>query len=80
MKYSDICGKEVINVRDGALIGLVKDLSFDPCTYVIHAIFVSPCKTLVKKILPWFFPREEIKISVNEIENISGDVILVKFH
>lgn len=79
MKYSTICGKEVINICDGSLIGLVKDVSFDSCTYVIHAIYVAPCKSFVKKIFPWLFPTEEIKISMNEIENINGDVILVKF-
>lgn len=80
MKYSDICGKEVINVLDGSLIGLVNDLQFDPCTYTIHAIFVHPEQSCMKKLFPWFFPTTEIEIPVSEIENIMGDVILVKFY
>ena len=80
MKYSEICGKQVINVMDGARIGLVSDLEFDPCTYTIHAIFVHPTQSMVKKLFPWFFPCDEIEIPIEEIKNISGDVILVKVH
>ncbi|MEG0469139.1 PRC-barrel domain-containing protein [Amedibacillus sp. YH-ame6] len=80
MKFCEIAGKEVINVRNGTLVGFVNDLGFDECNYVIHAIYVRPAQSLVKKIFPWFFPCEEIEIPVNEIENINGDVVLVRFH
>lgn len=80
MKFSEICGRQVINVIDGGLIGLVSDVIFDPCTYVIHSIVVRPTQSFVKKMLPWFFPCDEIVIPTKEIENIEGDVILVKFH
>lgn len=79
MKYTDICGRQVINVMDGSMIGLVNDVEFDPCTYVIHSIFVHPTQPIVKKLFPWFFPCDEIEVPTQEIENISGDVILVKF-
>lgn len=80
MKYTDICGRQVINVVDGSMIGLVNDVEFDPCTYVIRSIFVHPTQSFVKKLFPWFFPCDQIEIPVREIENIAGDVILVKFH
>lgn len=80
MRFSDICGKQVINVRDGTMIGCVNDVVFNPMSYVIDAIYVRPQLSKVKRILPWFFPCDEIEISVNEIENIMGDVILVKVH
>ena len=76
MRFSDICGKEVINIADGCLIGHVADLEFDSRTFEIFAIYATPCKSFVKKI----FPVEQIQISVSEIENIHGDVILVHFH
>ncbi|MEF9968155.1 MAG: sporulation protein, partial [Longicatena sp.] len=67
-------------IRDGTLVGVVKDMGFDAFTYEIHSIFVHPACSFVKRILPWFFPCEEIEIAINEIESITGDVILVKFH
>lgn len=79
MKFSEISGRQVINVIDGSLIGLVSDVIFDPCTYVIHSIVVRPTQTFVKKLFPWFFPCDEIVIPTGEIENIEGDVILVRF-
>lgn len=80
MKFCEICGREVINIRDGTLVGLVNDIAFDQSDYLIYAIYVRPSLTLMKKILPWLFPCEEVEIPVCEIENIAGDVILVRFH
>lgn len=79
MKYSDICGKEVINIHDGSLVGIVQDIAFDACTYVIFALYVQPAASFVKKIFPWFFSTQEIEIVMDEIINIQGDVILVKY-
>ena len=80
MNYTDICNRQVINVIDGSMIGLVNDVEFDPCTYVIRSIFVHPAQSFVKKLFPWFFSCDQIEIPTREIENIAGDVILVKFH
>lgn len=80
MKFCEICGKQVINLRDGTLIGFVNDLGFNDHDCLIRAIYVRPAQSLVKKILPWFFPCEEIEISINEIENMGGDVLLVRVH
>lgn len=79
MRYSDIIGKQVINIRNGALIGTVCDLAFDPCSYLIYAIYACPPRSCIKKCFPFFFGKEEIEIDVKEIENIQGDVILVRF-
>lgn len=79
MRYSEICGKQVINVVDGSLVGHVVDLGFDSYTYEVFALYVQPCRSMVKKLLPWLFTVEQIEITVPEIENITGDVILVHF-
>lgn len=79
MKYSEIAHKQVINIRNGDLIGLVNDLEFDPYSYQICAIYVAPPVSCIKKMFPWFFNRQEVQIDVKEIENITGDVILVRF-
>ena len=79
MRFCEICGKEVINVRDGTLVGCVNDIAFDPDNYLVYALYVRPSQTMIKKLFPWFFPCEEIEIPIREIENIAGDVILVRF-
>lgn len=79
MRYSEICGKEVINISNGSLIGLVSDLEFEVYSYQIEAIFARPPMPFMKKCLPWLFHCEEVMIPVSEIENIAGDVILVRF-
>lgn len=79
MRYSDIAGKQVINIRSGAVVGVVSDMGFDPCAYQIYSIFAIPHRSCIKKMLPFLFNKEEIEIDVKEIENISGDVILVRF-
>ena len=79
MRFSDICGKEVINIADGCLIGHVADLEFDSRTFEIFAIIATPCKSFVKKIFPWIFPVEQFKFRYQN-RNIHGDVILVHFH
>lgn len=79
MKFSELCGRQVINVKTGCLIGLVNDVGFDAYSYQVKLIYVRPAAKFVKKLLPWFFPCEEIEIPIDEIENICGDVILVRF-
>ncbi|WP_416325803.1 PRC-barrel domain-containing protein [[Eubacterium] hominis] len=79
MRYCEIAGKQVINIRTGGLLGVVSDMGFDPRNYQIYAIFVTPKCSCIKKMLPFLFSREEIEIDVKEIENINGDVILVRF-
>lgn len=77
MRYSELCGKQVINITDGTMIGHIADMSFDSCSYEVKAFYITPCQSFLKKLLPWLFPLEQIEISIREIENIKGDVILV---
>lgn len=77
MRYSEICGKQVVSITSGTLIGHVSDLGFDACQYQVQALYVQPCKPFVKRLLPWLFPTEQIEIPIREIEHIAGDVILV---
>ncbi len=70
-RFSDLCGREVINVCDGALIGCVCDFSFDGCGHMI-ALYVAPqgkwyslkkCKPIC---IPW-----------DRIQRLGDDVVLV---
>ncbi len=80
MQYNDIKNKQVVNVCDGTLVGYVVDLQFQPNSYEIVAIYVEPKKPFLKRIFPWLYSCEYIKIYTKEIENIQGYVILVRYN
>lgn len=79
MRFCEIAGKQVINLCDGRVVGLVNDVAFDVKSNKLLAIYARTTQPFVKKMLPWLFPCEEIEISMQEIENICRDVILVRF-
>lgn len=78
MRYSELCGKEVVDIKNGRVIGRISDLCFLENNYVIKEFFVSQPENCVKKLFPWFFSHDEITISTNDIINIGEDVILVQ--
>lgn len=78
MKYSELSAKKVVNMKDGSILGMVMDLEIEIHQYQIYAIYVGQNPSCFKKMLPWFFHAELIKITVDEIINIGEDVILVK--
>lgn len=59
-RYSDLTQKEVINIKDGSLLGTVRDMDMDFCTGQVQAIilqgesrflgFLGPC---CEWIIPW---------------------------
>ena len=69
--FEEICGKEIINVKDGSSFGYADDILFDTEIRKITALII--------KGNPKFFGREEdISISGDKIETIGKDIILVK--
>ena len=64
MRFSELHCREVINLCDGARLGEVSDLIFDPVCGQITAIVVPG-----QGAIPW-----------NCIETLGEDYILVKFH
>lgn len=73
MRICDLHDKEVVNVKDGCIIGCVADVDFDCNTGCICAIIVpGPVK------LCGFFGRDtEYIIPFKCVMNIGADVILV---
>lgn len=65
--------KEVINVCDGARLGLVSDLEIDVKTGKIKKIIV-PCQG---KIFGIFGREQEYQIKWEDIKRIGDDIILV---
>lgn len=79
MRFSELCGKQVINVKTGKVIGKISDLCFLEQDYVIKEFYATPPCNCVKRCLPWFFPVEEFVIRICDIVKIGEDVVLVKF-
>lgn len=75
MKYtlSDICSKEVINIRTGSKIGYVDDIEFDAESLTVKSLVIYGRGHF------WgFFGRDDdVVIKCRDIEIIGTDTILV---
>ncbi len=72
--YNELRRKEVINVCDGARLGLICDLELDACTGQVLSIVLpgrSRCFGLLKS-------EEELVIPFCKIKKLGEDVILVE--
>ena len=74
MRFSELHCREVINLCDGARLGEVSDLVFDPGCGQITAIVVPGQGSLMG-----LFSREDCVIPWSCIETLGEDYILVKF-
>jgi len=72
--FSELRNKEVINIRDGSLLGCVCDLEFNSCTGEICSI-VLPGNGLLASLSA----KNRIVIPWRDIERIGRDTVLVKF-
>lgn len=75
IRFSDLHCREVINLCDGARLGEVCDLVFDPVCGQITAIVVPGQGGLLG-----MFSRQDQEIPWQCIETLGEDYILVKFH
>lgn len=78
MRFSELSGKQVINIKTGAVLGKVCDLEFLEKNYEIKDFFACQPPNMVKRCFPWFFPPQEVRIRTCDIINIGEDVILVQ--
>lgn len=74
IRFSDLHCREVINLCDGARLGEVCDLVFDPVCGQITAIVVPGQGGLLG-----MFSRQDQEIPWQCIETLGEDYILVKF-
>ena len=73
MRICDLKDKEVINVNDCKILGIVNDIDFDICSGCVEAIIVpGPCK-----ICGHIGRDTEYVIPYKCVRNIGPDVILV---
>lgn len=78
MRFSELSCKQVVNVRDGSVIGKVVDCELVTKELCIDALFVAHSGNIINKIFPWFFPTDEVVIPMDAVVSIGADVILVK--
>lgn len=73
MSFSELRCKDVINVCDGARLGMITELEFDSCNGQI-------CSLILCSSTGFFSFKQEHKIVLpwNRIECIGDDAILVK--
>lgn len=78
MRFSEICNKQVVNMKDGSIIGKVRDAEIVRGDLCIKSFFVVECASFINRVFPWLFPMEEIEIPITDIVHIGEDVIMVK--
>lgn len=71
--FSELRNKEVINIRDGSLLGCVCDVEFNACSGEITAIVLPG-----NGILASLSPKNRIVIPWCDIERIGKDTVLVR--
>ncbi len=72
ISFSELRSKEVINVRDGSLLGCITDIEFNAFTGEICAIILPG-----NGILASLSPKNRITVPWCRIERIGKDTILV---
>lgn len=71
--FSHLKGKEVVNASDGTLLGHVIDLELSHDLREVRALLLPHVGGLFS-----LSKREDVRISVSQIEQVGGDVILVR--
>ena len=72
-RFTDLCNKDVINIKDGCKLGCVADIDIDPCTGFIAAVIVAG----QSRFFGLLGREEDCIIPWKHVEKISTDVILV---
>ncbi len=73
MKLSELQRKDIINIKDGSLLGKIIDVEFDQNSgYMIK--FIIEKNSFIKSL---FTSNNEISIKFNQIKKLGEDVILI---
>ncbi len=74
MKLSELAKKDIINIKDGKVIGRIVDVEFDINSgYLIKFIIESP--NIIKNL---FSSQDVLSIRFNQIKKLGEDVILIE--
>jgi len=75
LRLNELFGKEIINIYDGARLGVVgySDVTIDIETGQVEAIILPPRKNLINL----WFERRELVIPWDAVKKIGKEVIIV---
>jgi YlmC/YmxH family sporulation protein len=72
-KISELAKRDIINVFNGAKLGLVKDVQIDSETGTVHAIVLQGRRRF------WFFPAgKDVIVPWTKIKKFGVDAVLVE--
>ncbi len=71
--FSDLCGKDVINIRDGSRFGNVIDLIFNQATGEITYLIIP----VGSKFFGLLGSNQELRIPYCDVNQIGDDLIIV---
>jgi len=76
LRLNDLLGKEIINIYDGARLGVVgnSDVTIDTETGQVEAIILPPKKNFINL----WFDRRELVIPWDAVKKIGKEVIIVE--
>lgn len=78
MKFSKLSEKVVINISTGEVLGNTCDLEFDTHDFEIRNFIVQPRRSFFQRCFPWFCRSRSVIISIEDIEFIGNDVVLIR--
>lgn len=73
IKLSELQRKNIINIRDGKIVGKITDVEVDPTSGVLIKLIIEKAH-LVRNI---FSSDEDITIKFTQIKKLGEDVILI---
>lgn len=73
MLFSELCEKEVVNIKTGARLGLIDDIEFDENTFEIKKLYLYG----KSELLGLLGRSEDIIVDKCEIDKMGDDIVLV---
>ncbi len=74
MLFSELCEKEVVNIKTGARLGLIDDIEFDENSFEIKRLYLYG----KSEFFGLLGRHEDIVIDRAEIDKLGDDIVLVK--
>ena len=78
MKFSELQDKQVVNIRDGKMVGRVEDLDLNPADYRVQSFLVDKNQSVLRAFFSFLFPVSRIAVNLDQIVSVGEDVILIQ--
>lgn len=77
MKFSELQEKQVVNVKDGTIVGRVEDLDMSLSDCKVQSFLVGRHTSVIRSFFSFLFPVSRITICLDQVVSIGEDVILI---